>query len=118
MHIPRRPYVKSLPGIPTIRVFEALACRIPLICAPWDDIEGLFTPGEDFLVARDENEMVACMDALIRDTEMAEELANHGLNTVITRHTCAHRVDELFEICRELDSETECLAAHLQEGDG
>lgn len=34
VHIPRRPYVQHLPGIPTIRVFEALACGIPLISAP------------------------------------------------------------------------------------
>jgi spore maturation protein CgeB len=40
-----------LPGIPTIRVFEALACGIPLVSAPWDDSEHLFRPGEDFLVA-------------------------------------------------------------------
>jgi spore maturation protein CgeB len=44
---------RALPGIPTIRVFEALACGIPLVSAPWDDAEGLFRPGEDFLVARD-----------------------------------------------------------------
>src|SRR5206468_4012209 len=51
VHVPRRPYVRSLRGIPTIRVFEALACGIPLISAPWEDAENLFTPGEDFLVA-------------------------------------------------------------------
>ena len=45
VHVPRRPYVEALPGIPTIRAFEALACGIPLVCAPWDDAEGLFTPG-------------------------------------------------------------------------
>jgi spore maturation protein CgeB len=28
IHVPRRPYVQALPGIPTIRVFEALACGI------------------------------------------------------------------------------------------
>ena len=52
VHVPRRPYVQALPGIPTIRVFEALACGIPLVCSPWDDAEGLFTPGQDYLVAR------------------------------------------------------------------
>ena len=52
-HVPRRFYVETLPGIPTIRVFEALACGIPLVCAPWDDAEGLFRPGQDYLVARD-----------------------------------------------------------------
>ena len=42
VHVPRRPYVDALPGIPTIRVFEALACGIPLVSAPWRDEEGLF----------------------------------------------------------------------------
>jgi spore maturation protein CgeB len=49
VHIPRRPYVEALPGIPTIRPFEAMACGIPLIVARWHDAEGLFTPGSDFL---------------------------------------------------------------------
>ena len=48
LHIPRRPYVEALPGIPTIRVFEALACGIPLVSAPWEDAEHLFSPGQDF----------------------------------------------------------------------
>ena len=29
VHVPRRPYVEALPGIPTIRPFEALASRVP-----------------------------------------------------------------------------------------
>ncbi|MFX9521798.1 glycosyltransferase, partial [Acinetobacter baumannii] len=53
VHVPRRFYVDMLPGIPTIRVFEALACGIPLVSAPWSDAEGLFRPGRDFLFARD-----------------------------------------------------------------
>src|SRR5262249_16934054 len=71
VHVPRKPYVEFLPGIPTIRVFEALACGIPLICAPWDDVEGLFTPGEDFLVARNGREMKDCMTALKEDAQLA-----------------------------------------------
>ena len=67
VHIPRRPYARALPGIPTIRVFEALACGIPLVSAPWDDSEGLFTPGEDFLVARNGAAMRAHLDALGND---------------------------------------------------
>lgn len=34
VHVPRRPYVEALPGIPTIRPFEALGCGIPLVSAP------------------------------------------------------------------------------------
>ena len=57
IHVPRKPYVRALPGIPTIRVFEALACGIPLICAPWEDCEGLFRPHQDYLIAHVGSEM-------------------------------------------------------------
>ncbi|SRR5579885_776417 len=106
MHIPRRPYAQALPGIPTIRVFEALACGIPLVCAPWDDTEGLFVPGKDYLVARDSQAMTRCVKTLLNDADMARELAFHGLQTIRGRHTCFHRVNELEEICRELNIES------------
>lgn len=102
LHVPRRPYAEALPGIPTIRPFEAMACGIPLISAPWHDVEGLFSPGRDFLVARDGRQMKRHLRELLNDEEMAHELATHAHGTVLARHTCAHRVDELFEICRDL----------------
>ena len=101
VHVPRRPYARALPGIPTIRVFEALACGIPLVCAPWDDVEQLFSPGEDYLVAHDGQEMGAHLRAILADKEYAAGLAAHGLATVRARHTCAHRVDELLAVYRE-----------------
>jgi spore maturation protein CgeB len=98
VHVPRRFYREVLPGIPTIRVFEALACGIPLVSAPWEDSEGLFTPGEDFLVARDGTEMVRHLTALKNDPALREALASRGLATIRARHSCAHRVDELLGI--------------------
>jgi spore maturation protein CgeB len=111
VHVPRRPYVRALPGIPTIRPFEALACGIPLVAAPWDDVEGLFTAGEDYLLARDGAEMRNALEAVLRDDELAASLASHGLETIRARHTCAHRVDELLAICAELDGRPEEAAA-------
>jgi spore maturation protein CgeB len=102
VHVPRRPYVEALPGIPTIRPFEALACGIPLISSPWDDAEHLFTPGQDYLVARTGAEMKQHLQMLISQPEKAAELAKHGLETILSRHTCAHRVSELEQICLEL----------------
>ncbi|HEV2294272.1 MAG TPA: glycosyltransferase [Tepidisphaeraceae bacterium] len=105
VHVPRRPYVRALPGIPTIRVFEALACGIPLICSPWDDAEDLFTPGKDYLVARNGADMKRQMRRVLDDPDFARQLAAHAHHTILSRHTCAHRADELFNIVAELRSE-------------
>ncbi|MCA1408762.1 glycosyltransferase [Ensifer sp. IC3342] len=98
VHIPRRPYVEALPGIPTIRVFEALACGIPLISAPWNDAEGLFRPGTDFLFASNGKEMTRLLRQVLSEPAVAQELAASGLQTIRARHTCGHRVDELLDI--------------------
>ncbi|RCS25107.1 glycosyltransferase [Phyllobacterium salinisoli] len=102
VHIPRRPYTEALPGIPTIRMFEALACGIPLISAPWADSEGLFREGRDFLFARDGEEMGSLMRDVIADRDLAAALSAAGLETIRSRHTCAHRVDELFTVLDRL----------------
>ena len=98
VHIPRRPYVEALPGIPTIRVFEALACGVPLLVARFRDDEELFAPGLDFLCVESGREMTRALASLLSSTDRADALADHGLATILARHTCAHRVDELLAI--------------------
>jgi spore maturation protein CgeB len=110
VHVPRRPYVEALPGIPTIRPFEALACGIPLVSAPWEDSDGLFRAGEDYLVARDGEQMCRRLREIVRDPELALALRCSGLRRISEHHTCAHRVDELLEICRSLGIAGEILA--------
>lgn len=113
MHIPRRPYVQSLPGIPTIRVFEALACGIPLLSAPWEDAENLFRPGKDFLFAQNGTEMQRLLRDVIEDPELGRDLAASGLETILARHTCRHRVDELLGILGEVG--TARVTQHLDD---
>lgn len=102
VHVPRGPYVRSLPGVPTIRVFEALACGIPLVTTGWHDQERLFRAGTDFLVADTPADMTRSLRMLRDDCAMRRELASHGLETIRRRHTCAHRVDELLSIVDSL----------------
>lgn len=101
VHIPRRPYVENLPGIPTIRVFEALACGIPLISAPWNDAESLFRPGSDFLIAQNGEDMTCLLRQVLSDADLSAALIASGLETIRNRHTCRHRVDELLSILAE-----------------
>jgi len=105
VHVPRRPYVEALPGIPTIRVFEALACAIPLFSAPWRDSENLFSDGEDYAVAENGTAMTALLEEALAQPEQAHTRARCGFEAVRARHTCAHRVDELLEIYRTLEAE-------------
>jgi len=101
-HVPRGPYVKSLPGIPTIRPFEAMACGIPLISAPWNDTENLFTPGSDFVFAKNKEEMKYWINKVLTDETFVKEMTQQALETILSKHTCAHRTDELYGICEEL----------------
>lgn len=102
IHVPRRPYTRELAGIPTIRPFEALACGIPLVSAPWQDTEGLFRVGQDFLMARNGSEMESHLRDVLNDSSLAQTLVTSGLETIRNRHTCAHRVDELLGIYEEI----------------
>ena len=102
VHVPRRPYVTALPGIPTIRVFEALACGIPLVSAPWHDAEGLFRPDRISCVARMASEMRAHLGRAAAGRRDGAGAGGSGLETIRSRHTCAHRVDELLAILLRL----------------
>lgn len=102
VHVPRRPYVEALPGIPTIRPFEALACGIPLVSAPWDDAENLFRVGRDFLVAQNGDSMKRQLRAVLNDDDLRRDLIASGLETIRARHTCGHRADELLAIFHQL----------------
>jgi spore maturation protein CgeB len=98
VHVPRRFYAEALPGIPTIRMFEALACGIPLVSAPWSDAEGLFRTGEDYLTARSGVQMRRQLRRVLRDRDLAASLSRKGRETILQRHGCSHRADELFAI--------------------
>lgn len=88
-------------GIPTIRVFEALASGIPLVSAPWEDTEHLFRPG-DYLMVNSTRETIEAVRRLLADPSAARAQAHQGLETILSRHTCRHRAEQLTSICEEL----------------
>ena len=102
IHVPRRQYTNGLSGIPTVRMFEAMACGTPLLCSTWNDEEKLFRPGEDYLCVADGRAMVAEIECLLKDDAARQQIAQSGRQTILRRHTCAHRAQQLTEICEEL----------------
>ncbi len=101
VHVPRQQYSGAMKGIPTIRVFEALACGIPLLSAPWEDTEGLFREG-DLRFVHSGAAMRTAMVELLGDPELAAAQAARGLETVLTHHTCRHRAEQVTSILEEL----------------
>jgi spore maturation protein CgeB len=46
--------------------------------------------------------MCAEIERLLRDDAARRQIAASGLDTIRRRHTCAHRAQQLVEICEEL----------------
>ncbi|RUU06240.1 glycosyltransferase family 1 protein, partial [Mesorhizobium sp. M7A.T.Ca.TU.009.01.3.2] len=75
------------------------------ISAPWSDVEQLFRPGVDFLFAHNGSQMRQHLRAVLADADFAASLVTSGLETIRSRHTCQHRVDELFGVLMECTTE-------------
>jgi spore maturation protein CgeB len=107
VHVPRRPYVQFLPGIPTIRPFEALACGIPLISSTWHDSENLFDVGEDFLMVSDGQQMKEQMEEVLKNKGLCQKLIENGRQKIQNRNSCEQREDELLAIYKKLETKPE-----------
>jgi spore maturation protein CgeB len=102
LHVPRRQYANGLSGIPTIRVFEALSCGVPLLCSPWTDSESLFRAGRDYICVPDGKAMSSEIEHLLKDDAARKQLGESGRETIRNRHTCTHRAEQLIGIYEEM----------------
>jgi spore maturation protein CgeB len=83
-------------------MFEVMACGIPLVCSPWTDTEGLFRANQDYICVPDGLAMLGEINHLLRDETARHQLAASALETIREHHTCAHRAEQLVQICGEL----------------
>lgn len=78
---------------PSVRLFEAAACGVPIISDTWAGLETFFEPGEEILLARSPE------DTLIYLTELSDEARREiGMRArarVLREHTAAKRAEEL-----------------------
>jgi spore maturation protein CgeB len=104
LHIPREQYSTALYGTPTIRVFEVLACGLPLISLPWPDTDRLFTAGADYLVVETPRRMIEAIAWLAHDPTARARIGAQARATILARHTCLHRTQQIMGIVAELRS--------------
>ena len=77
---------------PSVRLFEAASCGIPIISDKWDGIDELFAPGSEIVLADGSEAVVA---ALAVDAGEASAIGAAARDRVLAAHTAAHRAAEL-----------------------
>jgi spore maturation protein CgeB len=78
---------------PSVRLFEAAACGVPIISDAWEGIETFLTPGEEILLARTAEDVLAILQEL--PEERRRTIGENARRRVLAHHTAAQRAREL-----------------------
>jgi len=85
---------------PSVRLFEAAACGVPILSDEWPGVAGFFEPGREILLVRSSRDVLECLHDI--DGEELRNLALRARARVLAAHTADHRVLELEAHVREL----------------
>jgi spore maturation protein CgeB len=80
---------------PSVRLFEAAACGVPVVSDWWPGLETFFRPGREILVEDTTTQLDLHPDEL-------REIGVRARDRVLAGHTAAHRVDELERLALEI----------------
>ncbi|HKO57496.1 MAG TPA: glycosyltransferase [Thermoanaerobaculia bacterium] len=91
---------------PSVRLFEAAACAVPIISDWWDGLDTLFTPGREILIARSSEEVLRLLSEV--DDEERAAIGERARERVLREHTAAHRAQELESYVAERYASASC----------
>ncbi len=77
---------------PSVRLFEASACGVPIISDRWRGLNAFFKPGYEILVADTTEDVIG---ALRSRRTVRDRIGNAALARTLERHTAAVRAQEL-----------------------
>jgi spore maturation protein CgeB len=83
---------------PSVRLFEAAACGVPIISDRWEGLESFFHIGSEILVADTTDEALAIL-AETSDSER-RAIGAAARARLLARHTADHRAAELEALLR------------------
>jgi len=81
---------------PSVRLFEAAACGVPVISDRWPGIEDIFVPGEEILLATSADDVLLFMDRLHADE--AQAIGQRARKRVLEEHAAERRVEQLEQL--------------------
>jgi spore maturation protein CgeB len=83
---------------PSVRLFEAAACGVPVVSDRWDGLDMFFGPDREIVVADDATDVLAALDR--------SELRTVGAaarRRVLAEHTAEHRAAQLEQLVRDVE---------------
>ena len=85
---------------PSVRLFEAAACGVPIISDDWKGLTDLFEENKEIFIARSTEDMIY----LLKNTseEQRTSLGEAARKKIMNSHTAAHRALELITYYQEV----------------
>jgi spore maturation protein CgeB len=84
---------------PSVRLFEAAACGVPIISDWWSGLDSFFEPESEILIASSAGDVVELVTG--RDDAELAAIASRARARVIQEHTAPHRAAELESLVAE-----------------
>jgi spore maturation protein CgeB len=78
---------------PSVRLFEAAACGVPIISDPWPGLDELLLPGREVLIAHTTDDVLQILRTVPDETRRA--IGQAARRAVLDRHTATARASEL-----------------------
>jgi spore maturation protein CgeB len=85
---------------PSVRLFEAAACSVPVISDDWEGLDAFFEVGEEILVSRSADETLEMLTTIPEEERI--RIGEKALRRVERDHTTERRVLDLESYLREL----------------
>ncbi len=85
---------------PSVRLFEAAACGVPIISDYWNGLDSIFEPGREILVATSPEDTLRYLRDLSENERVAIGLG--ARKRVLAEHTLAHRAAQLEAYYQEV----------------
>lgn len=97
---------------PSVRLFEAAACRTPLISDWWEGIDEFFPPGEAAIIARSSGDVVRALTEL--DEHRRRAIADSAYERVGSYHSAEARARTFIETIKSVAPKTDLAFRHSE----
>jgi len=77
---------------PSVRLFEAAACAVPVISDAWEGLEAFFVPGEEIVVAHGSDDVLHTL--AVTSESARREMGRRARARVLAEHTADRRAAE------------------------